>query len=285
MRFSFEYQVATASTVKRVLARAGVSHRLFARLRAAQLIWVNGKNSGNVDVHAGQTVRFELPSDEGLTVSAGPVKVVRDVGNWLVLAKPQGLTSVPGPRNPDDSLLNRAAGYLQAQGYDSPHPAIITRLDRDTSGLVLVAKHGFAQGRLDQDPGSAALDKRYYALATGTMPELRGSVIMPLGPAADGVHQVVRADGKFARTDYHVLQTGAHATLLECHLQTGRTHQIRVHMAQCGHPLLGDALYGGDMQTLQAQALMASKLSFTDPFTGQRISAELPLPDAWRELL
>lgn len=285
MRFSFEYQADSESTVKRVLARAGVSHRLFTRLKDAHLLWVDGKRSTNAAVHAGQTVRFELPSDAGVVPSSGSLDVVRDVDNWLIVNKPVGLTSVPGPHNPDDSLLNRAAGYLQQQGYDSPHPAIITRLDRDTSGLVLIAKHGFAQGRLDQNQERAQLDKRYYALAGGKMRELWGRVVLPLGPGPDGIHQVVRADGKFARTDYRVLQAGMHATLIECHLQTGRTHQIRVHMAQCGHPLLGDALYGGDLQQLQTQALMASQLSFTDPFTERRISAELPLPNEWQALL
>ncbi|WP_125571731.1 RluA family pseudouridine synthase [Lacticaseibacillus songhuajiangensis] len=285
MRFSFEYPASSDSTVKRVLARGGVSHRLFSRLKAAGLIWVDGHRAGNVEVRAGQIVRFELPSDEGVTPSAGAIEVVRDVGNWLLVNKPAGLTSVPGPHNPADSLLNRAAGYLQRQGYDSPHPAIITRLDRDTSGLVLIAKHGFAQGLLDQNQAAAQLDKRYYALAGGVMTERWGRVVLPLGAGADGIHQVVRADGKDARTDYRVLQAGTHAALLECHLLTGRTHQIRVHMAQCGHPLLGDALYGGNLQQLQTQALMASQLSFTDPFTGERISAELPLPAAWQELL
>lgn len=285
MQFTFEYTAEVATTVKRLLARGGVSHRLFTRLRDAQLIWVDGQLSGNVNLRAGQTVRFALPEDAGVTVSTGAIDVVLENANWLIVNKPTHLASVPGPSNPDDSLLNRAAGYLKQKGIAAPHPAIITRLDRDTCGLVLIAKHGFAQGRLDQDPAAASLDKRYYALVAGELANSSGSVTLPLGPADDGIHQTVREDGKPAQTDYEVVQHGKHATIVECHLQTGRTHQIRVHMAQLGHPLLGDALYSGDTTQLHEQALIACKLSFTDPFTGKRMSAQLPMPDGWRDLL
>ncbi|WP_155287151.1 RluA family pseudouridine synthase [Lacticaseibacillus zhaodongensis] len=287
MLFSFEIKVTKDSTVKRVLDRYGVSHRLFMRLRDAKMIMLDGETVANVPVHAGQRVSFVLPAAEqdAVVPSAAPLAVVVDNPNWLIVDKPAGLSSVPGPSSPDDSVLNRAANYLLATGITAPQPAIITRLDRDTTGLMLIAKHPFAQGRLDRLGVSKVVTKRYYALAGGQMPELSGVISAPLAPAADGIRQAVTLEGKKARTDYRVLQRGQNCTLLECTLRTGRTHQIRVHMASCGHPLVGDELYGGDTSVLHEQALVAAKLSFVDPFSGHKLAAELPVPEAMKQLV
>lgn len=287
MLFSFEVRAKTDSTVKRVLDQYGVSHRLFTRLRDSEMIMVDGETVDNIPVRAGQIVTFILPAAEqdAVVPSAGPLAVVLDNPNWLIVNKPAGLNSVPGPSNPYDSVLNRAANYLLATGITAPQPAVITRLDRDTTGLVLIAKHPFAQGRLDRLGVSKVLTKRYYALVSGQMSELGGVISAPLAIAADGIHQEVSRAGRQARTDYKVLRRGKSCTLLECTLRTGRTHQIRVHLASCGHPLLGDKLYGGDTSVLHTQALIAAKLSFVDPFTGHTLAAELPLPDAMVQLL
>jgi len=285
MLFSFKYVIPATTTVKKFLATQGVSHRLFAKITAAQLVWRNGQPVKNVAVQAGDVVTFSLPAESGLTPNQGALDVVFEDDNWLVVNKPAGLTSVPGPSLPDDSVVNRAAGYLVAQGYDGPQPAVITRLDRDTVGLVLVAKHSFAQGRLDQLGVNQSVEKRYRALISGHLGHKTGTIDLPLGLAADGIHREVQADGQSAQTEYHVVAESADYSLLEIRLLTGRTHQIRAHLAHLGHPLVGDRLYGGDTHILTTQALQAYALSFTDPFTQAKRQFDLPIPEAFSRLM
>ncbi|KRM72248.1 RluA family pseudouridine synthase [Lacticaseibacillus brantae] len=285
MLFSFEYVVPAATTVKKFLAMQGVSHRLFAKVTSARLIWRNGEPVRNAPLKAGDRIKFSLPAESGLKPSHKALAVVFEDDNWLVINKPAGLTSVPGPSSPDDSVVNRAAGYLVTQGYDGPQPAAITRLDRDTVGLVLVAKHSFAQGRLDQLGVNQTIDKRYRAVISGHLTQQSGIIDLPLGLAVDGVHREVQLQGQQAQTQYRVIAENSEFSLLEIKLLTGRTHQIRAHFAHLGHPLVGDTLYGGETTVLTTQALQAYYLSFTDPFSGMTREFDLPLPDEFRQFM
>lgn len=280
MNFSFQYSAERATTVKRVLARAGVSHRLLMRLFNEQLVWRNGVVTTNQEVIHGDKIRFELPPSDLVTPSEGSLQVVLELPNWLIVEKPAGLSSVPGPSNRDDSLLNRAAGYLAAAGIDGPQPAIMTRLDRDTTGLVLIAKHIFAQGKLDQQL-DAGLQKEYRAVVVGTPAPANGQITLPLGKAADGIHREVQPDGQPAITDYQVVASQNDVSLVTIQLETGRTHQIRAHFAAIGHPVVGDPLYGQADEHYPHQLLQASRLQFTDPFTGEQYDQQLPVPANW----
>lgn len=283
MQYTFEFTATMQTTVKRLLARAGVSHRLFLKLADSGNVWLNERLTGNSPVAVGDRVRFALPASDTVTPSDGPLAVVKELANWLLVAKPAGLASVPGPSNPTDSLVNRAAGYLAQQGVAGPAPAIMTRLDRDTTGLVLIAKHVYAQGRLDA--AQAPIDKTYLALVTGTPQSPKGTIDLPLGKASDGIHREVQATGQRAVTDYEVLSSQNGYSLVQVKLLTGRTHQIRVHFAHLGWPLVGDALYGGDTSVASTQLLQAHALRFVDPFTGEVVSATLPVPAAMTALL
>ncbi|WP_407894109.1 RluA family pseudouridine synthase [Lacticaseibacillus sp. N501-2] len=281
MRFTFTITASRDTTIRVVLADFGVSHRLLKKLFDAHLVWVDQHPAlHNREVKKGALVRFDLPDDGTVALSAHPIEIVQELANWLIVNKPAGLASVPGPSSPDDSLLNRVAGWLHQQGFTHPQPAIITRLDRDTTGLVLVAKHPFAQGRLDALGVNGQLSKHYLAVVSGVLPPT-GRIDRPLALAADGIHREVNASGQSAITEYDVLTQGAQAALVRVHLLTGRTHQIRAHFAAIGHPVVGDELYGGDLRQFDHQLLQASELEFTDPFTSQAVHAQLPLPEAW----
>ncbi|KRO17203.1 RluA family pseudouridine synthase [Lacticaseibacillus saniviri] len=282
---TFEYQIDEKTTVKKFLSYHGVSHRLLKKMFDQNKIRVNQRVSQNQTLKPGDQLVMTLPEQGGITPNQGELKVVYEDKNWLVIDKPAGLTSVPGPSRPDDSVLNRVAGYLITQGKIAPQPAIMTRLDRDTTGLVLVAKHVLAQGWLDQLGVNKQVTKRYLALAVGHLPQQSGTFDQPLGMAEDGIHRMVRADGQQALTQYRVLQESAHYSLVELNLVTGRTHQIRVHMAHAGHPLVGDPLYGETIPALQHQALLAYQLTFFDPFTQATHQVELPMPAIFETLL
>lgn len=283
MRYSFTTKVTRSTTVKRWLAEQGVSHRLFKKMLVDHLIWVDGQASDNGPVEAGQIICFEIPTSKTLTPEFAPLEVIYEDANWLIVSKPAGLTSVLGPHTPNSSLLNRIAGYLVEQKIDAPQPAIMTRLDRDTVGLVLAAKHPYAQGRFDQ-AHQRTLTKHYLAVVSGQLPSPKGEIDAPLKLAADGIHRIVAADGQTALTKYRVLKEKTN-TLVDVQLLTGRTHQIRVHFASLGHPLIGDHLYGQPDARIPYQALQATRLKFTDPFSEKRITAELPVPALFNQLL
>ncbi|KRM87330.1 RluA family pseudouridine synthase [Lacticaseibacillus thailandensis] len=285
MEFTFRVTATAATTTKRLLDRFGVSHRLFKRLVTAHAIIVGDRPVGNIPLVTGDQVTFTLPTDKPVAPAPGQLDVLYEDANWLVVNKPANCASVPGPSHPGASLLNMAAGYLVQQGYGAVQPAIITRLDRDTMGVVLIAKHPLAQARLDRAGVDQVVHKEYLAVVDGVLIQNWGRVEVPLGRADDGIHRRVDVDGQYARTDYRVVRRGQRATMVRCVLRTGRTHQIRVHMAYLGHPLVGDALYGGSARAHGGQMLLAQRLTFTDPFTRQHIDVQAPVPDSFNRRL
>ncbi|WP_369404153.1 RluA family pseudouridine synthase [Secundilactobacillus oryzae] len=202
-----------------------------------------------------------------------------ETANWLVVNKPAGLTVVPGPSNREDTLVNRVKGYLVKQGSEHLVPHIITRLDRFTSGLVLIAKHRYANSLFSEQLANNTLHKTYLAFVAGQVTPEHSIIDKPIRKADEGFNQIVASDGRSAQTEYWVLAANDQYSMVKVHLLTGRTHQIRVHFQSEGHPLLGDELYHGPLELgVIRQALHASQLSFTDPFTGAAEAFEAPLP-------
>lgn len=290
MEFTWQNE-GKQQTLKKFLAARGVSHRLMGKIRRQKgAVLVDGKKVpfGTV-LHQNEQVTLVLPEEKPvikIAASPKPIEVLYEDANWLLVAKPAGLTSVPGPSNREDTLVNRVKYYLERNGRKNVVPHIITRLDRYTSGVVLLAKHSFAQGLIDKQVSNHEFDKRYYAIVAGQIAKQHGLIEAPLKRKEGENFQVVSPDGRQAVTEYWLKANLAGGSLVEVKLHTGRTHQIRVHFQSKGHPLLGDELYKGPLDMgIERQALHAYHLAFNDPFTNKRLVVEAPLPSDMKSVL
>lgn len=286
MRFTWQKDDQGEETVKTFLSRHGVSHRMFRTIKHDQgkvLVDHRSQRLGHLLINPCAVTLILAPekSDPGVPPSDGQLNVLYEDTNWLVIDKQAGLNSVPGPNDRSDTLVNRVKGYLLSQNAKDLVPHVLTRLDRFTSGLTLVAKHRFAQGLINKQMEDHSVVKKYVALVEGHVEKQHDLIDLPLRQSAGSFAQEVNEAGKSARTEYWVLENfGSLATLVEVQLHTGRTHQIRAHFSYLGHPLVGDELYGGqcDEFGMRRQALHAAKLVFVDPFTNKKLKYESRLP-------
>jgi 23S rRNA pseudouridine1911/1915/1917 synthase len=197
----------------------------------------------------------------------------------LVVNKPAGIASIPAANKADDSMANFVKYYLQRSGAESTAIHVVTRLDRDTSGIMLFAKHSFAHTLLDRQLHTRSMDKQYLALSAGPVAlSQHGWLIMRLGLSSEFyMRRAVTLDGKKSVTEYSTLAQRGPYALTRVFLHTGRTHQIRVHFAAIGRPLVGDSLYGGE-DRMPRQALHCSDLFLKHPFTGELLHLHAQLP-------
>ncbi len=203
----------------------------------------------------------------------------------LVADKPAGMKVHPTEEGETGTLANAVAGYYLHTGQLSA-VRHIHRLDKDTSGPVLYAKNEFAQLKLDAAMRIKAIERIYLAVASGRLKDKAGMISQPIGRDRHMQGKMrVFPGGKAAVTRYRLLQQYRDATLLEVFLETGRTHQIRVHMSHIGHPLLGDVTYGLPSEKISRQALHGSALIFNQPWSGEQIRIEAPLPEDMRRLV
>lgn len=222
-----------------------------------------------------------------------PVTVVHEDANVIVVDKQPGLVVHPGAGSPTGTLVNGLlARYPEiATVGDAGRPGIVHRLDRGTSGLLVVARTASAYESLVEQMSGRTADRRYTALVLGTVEHDQGMVDAAIGRhPREPTRMAVTADGREARTRYEVrarFATPLPATLVDCKLETGRTHQIRVHLSAIGHPVIGDARYGGRRAVLAIDRpfLHAHHLAFDSPSTGKRVSFDAPLPTDLHDVL
>ena len=232
---------------------------------------------------AGQVLSARLSDPErnsGIIPAPGPLDIVYEDGDLIVLNKAPGVPVHPGPGHFDDTLGNFLMDYYEKTGQEGDfHP--VHRLDRGTSGLLAAAKHPHAQEVLKKQLHTEGFRRVYLAVCEGVPDPPAGVIDAPLGPKPGSLmEQMVRPDGKPARTKYGVLRRWGDRALVSLELETGRTHQIRVHMAHTGHPLTGDFLYGAeDRELIGRPALHSGYLSFRQPITGERLQFTVPLPE------
>ncbi len=231
---------------------------------------------------AGQvlSVRLSDPArNSGIVPAPGPLDIVYEDVDLIVLNKAPGVSVHPGPGHFDDTLGNFLIYYYESSGQEADfHP--VHRLDRGTSGLLVIAKHPHAQEVLKRQLHTSDFRRVYLAVCEGILENWTGVIDAPLGPKPGSLmEQMVRPDGKPARTRYGVLRRWGSRSLVALELETGRTHQIRVHMAHAGHPLTGDFLYGTeDRDLIPRPALHSGYLSFLHPLTGEEMRFSVPLP-------
>ena len=241
---------------------------------------------------AGDELTVELPEPEPADVLPQdiPLDVVYEDADVIVVNKPVGLVVHPAPGHPDGTLVNALLYHCgdSLSGINGElRPGIVHRIDRDTSGLIIAAKNDAAHLSLAAQLEDHTLSRVYECLVQGNLREDEGTIDAPIGRSPkDRKKMAVVAGGRRAVTHYRVLGRYSGCTHAQCRLETGRTHQIRVHMAYTGHPLLGDTVYGGRaVKGLAGQCLHARRLTFVHPRTGQPVTVECPLPDWFTAVL
>ena len=233
------------------------------------------------------SVRLSDPDRRsGILPVPGPLDIVYEDGDVVVLNKAPGVPVHPGPGHYSDTIGNYLLYYYDQEGAEGDfHP--VHRLDRGTSGLLVVARHPHAQEVLKNQLHTHGFCREYLAVCEGTPHPSAGTVDAPLGPKPGSlVEQMVRPDGKPARTHYEVVRAGEGCSLVRLVLDTGRTHQIRVHLAHLGHPLVGDFLYGREEpDRIPRPALHSHRLTFRHPITGAEMTFTAPVPPDMARLL
>ena len=258
-------------------------------------VTVNGKASTkNYKIRSGDVVEATLPPPEPIEALPQniPVDIVYEDDHLLVVNKPQGMVVHPAPGNPDGTLVNallyHCAGRLSSIN-GKIRPGIVHRIDKDTAGLLIVAKTDAAHTGLAEQIAVHSFTRRYRAIVVGNIREDTGTINKPIGRSTNDRKKfaVTEVNSKPAVTHYRVIERLEGYTHLELTLETGRTHQIRVHMAYMGHPVAGDPVYGNPKHTLglRGQCLFAEYISFTHPVTGEIMSFGAELPDFFKDAM
>lgn len=265
-----------------------------ARLLEGGLVTLGGRPvRKNHRVTAGEVFVISLPETAPAQAIAQdiPLDVVYEDGDVIVVNKPRGLVVHPAPGHPDGTLVNALLAHCGSSlsGIGGQiRPGIVHRIDKDTSGLIIAAKNDRAHESLSAQLKDHSLSRVYEAVVHGSLRADEGTVDAPIGrdPRNRQRMAVTDKNSRPAVTHWQVLARYQRYTHIRCRLETGRTHQIRVHMAHMSHPLLGDTVYGGRRDKgLESQCLHARGLAFTHPATGERINLWTPLPDWFQAVL
>ena len=236
-------------------------------------------------------IEEEIPVEISLKAQNIPLEVIYEDKDIIVVNKPKGIVVHPANGNPDGTLVNAimamCKGSLSGIGGEI-RPGIVHRLDKDTSGIIVVAKNDKAHINLSEQIKEHRVKKTYIALVRGIVKENEATINMPIGRSEkDRKKMAVTKKGKEAITHFRVLERYDKYTLLQVNIETGRTHQIRVHLSQIGYPIVGDEVYsnGKNEWNIKGQCLHAKSLEFTHPITGEKMYLEARLPEYFENML
>ena len=303
---SFEYNEPLSIVVDEEMAQEradkllscvleGYSRSFIQSLFADSLVYCSGRAvQKSFKPQKGDVLTFTVKEPERISLEKEniPLDVVYEDDCMLVVNKPKGMVVHPAPGNLSGTLVNALLYHCDGKlsGINGAiRPGIVHRIDKDTSGLLLVAKNDVAHVSLSEQIKNHTLDREYRAVVCGSLPEREGVIDAPIGRNTDDRKKmcVTSKNSKKAVTHYEVLEEKKNYTFVKCVLETGRTHQIRVHMAYIGHPVAGDTVYGQKkpLPGFEGQCLHAAVLGFTHPVTGERIRLEAPLPQWFSDFL
>lgn len=258
------------------------------------MVIVNGKSvKANYKLRKGDRIEFEIPEavEPDIVAEDIPLSILYEDADVLVVDKPKGMVVHPAAGHYSRTLVNAVMYHCKGElsGINGVlRPGIVHRIDRDTTGSIIICKNDMAHNEIARQLKEHSINRRYRAIVTGVLKDEEGTIEGAIGrDKKDRKKMAITADGKPAVTHYRVLQRFKHYTYVECVLETGRTHQIRVHMASIGHPLLGDEVYGrkSDKYKCEGQCLHAMTLGFHHPRTGEYIEVNAPLPPYFEHLL
>ncbi|GAB6106163.1 RluA family pseudouridine synthase [Fusibacter bizertensis] len=279
-----EYQVETKDAGLKVIdvlaTSMNISSRLIRKCKNHKNIFLNKKNgSVNRIVNEGDVIAILLDHDEN-TFDPNPidVEVLYEDCDMMAVAKPPFLVVHPTKGHPEGTLANALSNY-QYQQNQNYKIRFINRLDRDTSGIVLIAKNAYAQQIISEQMQADEVDKCYYAIVEGVLADEAGTIDLPIDREAElDIKRVVIDSGLQSVTHYEVVEKFEKHTFVKIELETGRTHQIRVHFAHIGHPILGDCLYGSQSEWINRQALHCYEMGFRSPREANKISVKCEMP-------
>ncbi|MGF0047113.1 RluA family pseudouridine synthase [Streptococcus hyointestinalis] len=260
-------------------------------IKAGTILVNNQRQKARYAVKLGDVISYELPKEEVLDYQPEdiPIEIVYEDSDVAVVNKPQGMVVHPSAGHASGTLVNALLYHVKDLSTINGvvRPGIVHRIDKDTSGLLMIAKNDKAHQALAQELKEKKSLRQYVAIVHGNLPNDRGVIEAPIGRSdKDRKKQAVTAKGKPALTRFQVLERFGDFTLVELTLETGRTHQIRVHMAYIGHPIAGDPVYG-PRKTLagHGQFLHAKTLGFTHPTTGELMTFSVDVPAIFQETL
>lgn len=276
-------------------ACCGLTRSYLQKLLKSQLVEVDGKTVKNsYRVSAGETVELEVPEAVEPEIEAEPIPldILYEDKDIILINKPKGMVVHPAAGHYSQTLVNGLMYHCRGElsGINGVmRPGIVHRIDMDTTGVLIVCKNDFAHNSIAEQLKVHSITRKYYAIVHGVISENEGTVDAPIGrhPVDRKKMSINDKNGKHAVTHYRVLERFKQFTYVECQLETGRTHQIRVHMASLNHPLLGDSVYGPSKCPfkLQGQTLHAGVLGIIHPRTGEYMEFSAPLPEYFENLL